>query len=102
MLVFFTAKNCLPFLLHSHHRMTINMATARAIGVFPTFSQMTDAILVNEEEISERKLSMTQAIETALSKNLSIIAKGQEIKAGTHSIEQHWFPEGMSIYVRLK
>lgn len=84
------------------HRMTINMATARAIGVFPTFSQMTDAILVNEEEISERKLSMTQAIETALSKNLSIIAKGQEIKAGTHSIDRAraaLVPRG-NVYIR--
>ena len=69
-------------------RLTINMATARKIGVFPTYSQMVDADLINEDEESERRLTLSEAIETALLKNLSRIAKQQEIKASEHGVDR--------------
>ena len=69
-------------------RMTINMETCRRINVFPSFSQMSDADVVNEEAETERKISITQVIETALAKNLTRIAKQQEIKAQENSVNK--------------
>lgn len=70
-------------------RLTINMQTAREIGVYPTWSQMTDAVLLNEEPDNvERKLSITQVIETALLRNLQLIAKKQELTAGEHTVDR--------------
>lgn len=69
-------------------RMTINMEICRKVGVYPSFSQMSDADVVNEEIQTERKISITQAIETALSRNLMRIAKEQEVKGQEHSVDK--------------
>ncbi len=70
-------------------RLTINMQTAREIGVYPTWEQMTDAVLINEEPDNiERKLSMTEVIETALLRNLQLIAKDQELAAGEQAVNR--------------
>ncbi len=71
-----------------NHRLAINMETCRKIGVYPNFSAMTTADIVNEEEQVARKISITQAIETALVKNLSKIAKRLEIEANIHAIDK--------------
>ncbi len=70
-------------------RLTINMQTAREIGVFPTWEQMTDAVLINEEPDNvERKLSITGVIETALMRNLQLIAKKQDLAAGEQTVKR--------------
>lgn len=70
-------------------RLTINMQTARKIGVYPTWEQMTDAVLLHEEsEKTDRQLSITSAIELALTRNLRLLAKKQEISAGDQGIER--------------
>lgn len=70
-------------------RLTINMQTAREIGVYPTWGQMTDAVLVNEEPDNvQRKLSITQVIETALLRNLQLVAKKQELAAGEQTVNR--------------
>ncbi|MDD3148144.1 MAG: TolC family protein, partial [Candidatus Riflebacteria bacterium] len=70
-------------------RLTINMQTAREIGVFPTWEQMTDAVLINEEPDNvERKLSISEVIETALLRNLQLIAKKQELAAGEQAVNR--------------
>jgi len=70
-------------------RMTINMQTAREISVYPTWEQMTDAILLNEDVSNvERKLSITEVVETALARNLQIIARSQELKAGEQTVNR--------------
>lgn len=70
-------------------RLTINMRTAREIGLFPTWEQMTDAILLNEEpENVEKKLSITQVVEMALTRNLQLLAKKQELNAGDQTINR--------------
>ena len=47
--------------------LTINMATARAIGVYPTWSVLTEAELLHErvKEV-ERKLSLESAVLEAI------------------------------------
>jgi outer membrane protein TolC/ABC-type uncharacterized transport system substrate-binding protein len=70
-------------------RLTINMQTAREIGLYPTWEQMTDAILINEEpENIEKKLTITQVIEQALAKNLQLLVKSQELNAGKQTIKR--------------
>lgn len=70
-------------------RLTINMQTAREVAVYPTWGQMTDAVLINEESDNiEKKLSITQVIETALLRNLQLIAKKQELAAGEQTVNR--------------
>ena len=70
-------------------RLTINMETARKIGVYPTFEQMTDAELVNEDVKNiERKLCIKDVISKAVVRSLQLAAKNQELSAGKQSIER--------------
>ncbi len=72
-----------------NQRLSVNMKTARKLGVYPTWAQMTDAVLFNAEpEDLENKLSLTQVIETAVTRNLQLAAKRQEIEAGRHGVER--------------
>ena len=77
-----------PTAFSHNQRLTINMETCRKVGIYPNFSAMTTADIVNEEEQVARKISITQAIETALVKNLSKIAKSLEIEANIHAIDK--------------
>jgi outer membrane protein TolC len=77
-----------PTAFSHNQRLTINMETCRKVGIYPNFSAMTTADIVNEEEQVARKISITQAIETALVKNLSKIAKKLEIEANVHAIDK--------------
>lgn len=77
-----------PTAFSHNQRLTINMETCRRVGIYPNFSAMTTADIVNEEEQVARKISITQAIETALVKNLSKIAKSLEIEANIHAIDK--------------
>ncbi|GAB4280844.1 MAG: TolC family protein [Candidatus Rifleibacteriota bacterium] len=70
-------------------RLYINMKTARRIGIYPTWSQMTDAVIFNAEpEHVEKKLSLIQVMETAVIRNLQLAAKRQEIEAATQGVER--------------
>ncbi len=70
-------------------RLAINMQTAREIELYPTWEQMTDAVLINEESADiEKKLTITQVIETALLRNLQAHAKKRELEAGEHKIDR--------------
>ncbi|MEW6712512.1 MAG: TolC family protein, partial [Candidatus Riflebacteria bacterium] len=72
-----------------NQRLSVNMKTARKLRVYPTWAQMTDAVLFNAEpEDLENKLSLTQVIETAVTRNLQLAAKRQEIEAGRHGVER--------------
>lgn len=69
-------------------RLTFNMETARQIGIFPTWAQMTDAVLINQEPTHERLLTISEVIQTALVRSLQLAAKRQELEAGTQNIER--------------
>ncbi|MDN5278852.1 MAG: outer membrane protein [Clostridiales bacterium] len=70
-------------------RLHINMKTAKQIEVYPTWSQMTDAVLISAEpENLERELNLTQVIETAVVRNLQLAAKYQEIEASGHGVDR--------------
>lgn len=60
-------------------RLAFNMETAEKIGVFPTWSQMTDAILFyGNSKGKNKQMDIGTVIETALTKNLRLIAKNRE------------------------
>ena len=64
-----------PVAFKSKRRLTINMATARAIGISPRFDILNEAILLNEEpEPRGRKLSLAAVAEEAVAVNLDLRA----------------------------
>jgi outer membrane protein TolC len=64
-------------------RLTINMATARAVGKFPTFRVLTEADLINEEiEKVERRISLYSVIREAENANLDLAAADRGVAAG--------------------
>jgi outer membrane protein TolC len=70
-------------------RLHLNMKTARTVRVYPTWAQMTDAVLYfAEPEDVERKLSLTEVIQAAVVRNLQLAAKQQEIEAGRHGVDR--------------
>jgi outer membrane protein TolC/ABC-type uncharacterized transport system substrate-binding protein len=70
-------------------QMTINMATARAIGVFPSWSVLTYARLLNEEiEDIERTVNMRGAIDEALAANRDLSAKQYYVAAGKQQVNE--------------
>ena len=70
-------------------KLTINMATARAIGVYPSIGVMLGATLLNEEkkEIS-RSLNLTKVVQSALSSNLDLSVEEQKVAAGSYAVNE--------------
>ena len=68
-------------------RLTINMATARAIGVYPSWKVMTEAELVAEEEgPAARRLTLESAVREAVEVNLDLAAQDRAVAAGAENI----------------
>ncbi len=69
--------------------LTINMATARAIGVYPTWSVLTEAELLHERVTEvERKLSLQSVVREAIEANLDIAVENSNVAAGEQSVKQ--------------
>lgn len=77
----------LPVAFPVGEELTINMATARAIGYAPSFELMMDADLINEEDSTNlRKFTFEKAIKNALATNLDLAAKEREVASGAAEI----------------
>ncbi len=69
--------------------LTLNMATARAIGFAPSFALMSDALLLHELPARpDNRLSLAEAAREALRANLSIIAATLESAAGAAAAKE--------------
>ncbi len=69
--------------------LTINMATARAIGVYPTWSVLTEAVLLNERvERVERQLTLESAVREAIGANLDLAAENRNVAAGEQVVKE--------------
>ncbi len=77
----------IPVTIPAEERLTINMETARAIGVYPDWSIVTEANLIKEarEEI-ERVIDLNDAVREALAVNLDLAAKERFVRAGTKDV----------------
>jgi outer membrane protein TolC len=67
--------------------LIINMATARAINVYPSFALETVGELINEERKGvDRRLDLRTAMEEAIQVNLDLAANEREVAAGEKEI----------------
>jgi len=67
--------------------LSLNMATARAIDVYPSLGILTDADLLNEERQDiERVLTLEKAVQEALTANLDLAAADRRVAAGAEQV----------------
>ncbi len=71
-------------------RLTINMATARAIGVFPNWRVINEAELVDDEEREEvrRHLTLLGVAREAVEVNLDLAARERAVAAGAQEVKE--------------
>ncbi len=68
-------------------QLTINMRTARGIGVYPAFALMTDAELLNEERVqATRTLSLPRIVERAMTLNLDLQVAERLVEAAREDV----------------
>jgi outer membrane protein TolC len=78
-------KVAFPFI----QEITINMATARAIGVYPSWSILAEAQLINETtEVVTRRLSLDSAVREAIEVNLDLAVQERNVAAGKEAVKQ--------------
>ena len=64
------------------------MATARAIGVSPSWGLLTEAELAQETRKVPRRLTLIKAIQEALSANLDLAAQGHVVESGKQGVNE--------------
>jgi outer membrane protein TolC len=78
----------LPTAFDAKEQLTINVATARAIGVNPSWGVLTDADLVQDDRQEiERRLTIDRAVKEALEANPELAAKEEEVAAAYQEIK---------------
>ena len=78
----------LPFAFPARQRLTINMATARAINVYPPFSVLGEAELLDEEAVEiKRQLSLSSTVQEAVGSNLDLAAQDRAVAAGQQEVK---------------
>jgi len=79
----------IPVAFSRDEQLTVNMATARAIGVYPSWSILTEAVLLNEDDKGiERQLTLGEAVREAVEANLQIEAENRKVSAGQHMVRE--------------
>ena len=70
-------------------KMAINMATARAISIYPGLDYMTGAQLLNEQrdDIS-RRVTLPEVVAEALQANLDLAVAERQVQAGTYAVRE--------------
>ena len=68
--------------------VVINMATARQIGVYPSWKILTEAELIaDEERFTDRSISLQSAIQEALAANRDVAAGERFVAAGEENVK---------------
>jgi outer membrane protein TolC len=76
----------LPVQFKTEIRLTINMKTAREIGVYPTWDVEAEAELLHEEEEAGEPLALMDAINRAIKSNLELLSKQTGFRAAKQDI----------------
>ncbi|MBT8360901.1 MAG: TolC family protein [Deltaproteobacteria bacterium] len=77
----------LPVAFSKAPKLTINMATARAIKVYPSLDYMTGARLINEERTDiDRRVTLPEVVAEALAANLDLAVAEREVLAGSYAV----------------
>ncbi|UCF06611.1 MAG: TolC family protein [bacterium] len=83
----------IPAPLSPNTQLTINMATAREIDIYPRWDILTEAELVSEErEEIERRLDIYTVVQEAIAVNLDLAAKERFVAAGEQNVKEAWAP----------
>ncbi len=79
----------LPIDFRRDRRWTLNMATARTVGVHPNWSVLTEAELLHDAPpAGGRRLSLVTAAREAVAANLDLAADGQHVAAGRQIVRE--------------
>ncbi|MFC1528915.1 TolC family protein, partial [Candidatus Latescibacterota bacterium] len=77
-----------PVVMHDNFRLIINMETARSINIYPAFSAMSEAELINPiREEAKRRVTLPGAINEAIEANLDLAAQQRSVAAGEQDIK---------------
>ena len=81
------AAGNLPVDFRRNTHLTLNMATARAIGVYPTWEVLTEAELLRDAAPpAARRLSLPGAVREAVAANLDLAAANRSVTAGRQAV----------------
>ena len=70
-------------------KLTINMATGRAIGFYPSWSALTEAELLNEKvQEVQRRYTLESAVRGAIDANLELAAINRNVAAGEQLVKE--------------
>ncbi|HID98203.1 MAG TPA: hypothetical protein EYP57_08470 [Thermodesulfobacteriaceae bacterium] len=70
-------------------KLTINMATARALDIYPSLFLLTAANVINEQRGDiARRLNIKKAIDEAVSANLRLLSAETAVRAGSHAVKE--------------
>ncbi len=78
----------LPVDFEMRDQLTINMATARAIGVSPSWGTLVEARLLHPEASDLPTLALESAVELAIEANLDLAARRLTVAAGEQDVAQ--------------
>lgn len=71
----------------SEEQLTINIGTARAIGVFPSWGVLTEAVVIGERRTSvDRVLTLETATREAITVNLQLAVRNKAVAAAREDI----------------
>lgn len=78
-----------PVVFKGKRRLTLNIATARAIGLSPSFNIMHQAILLNEDPVpTQRSLSLSAVAHEAVRVNLDLRVTALGLEGGKTDIDK--------------
>lgn len=69
-------------------RLTINVATSRAVGVYPSWSLFTEAELINDMRPGAQPLTLVGAVQEAVAANLDLVTAEQEVLVGQQAVRE--------------
>ena len=79
----------LPVAFSKSQKLAINMATARAINVYPSLDYMTGATIINAERTDiDRRLTLQEVVAEALAANLDLAVAEREVAAGAFAVNE--------------
>ena len=91
-----------PVVMEGKRRLTINMATARAIGISPRFDFLNEAVLIHEQPRPQgRSISLASVAEEAVAVNLDLNAATLTLEAGQQAVAEARAGLWPQLYARI-
>ena len=79
----------LPTVFAPGEKVVINMATAKAIDLYPNWDLLTEAELIDQGVVDGKEpLSLSMAINEALKANLDLAAQNRSVEAGISNVKE--------------